>query len=84
MNLNHLFFYLEQGVAKFINGRHRTLVLRKHMALIPMALANMDGYPISAPAPQVISQQVLEVIAVSKLHGNEIFDFPDLTIKYLG
>lgn len=77
-------FYIAQGVAKFINGRHRTLVLRKHMPAIPMALAHIDGCLTFSPAPQLTSQQVLEAIVVSKLDGNEIFEFPDLAIEYLG
>jgi hypothetical protein len=77
-------FYLEKGVARFINGRHRTLVLYKHMNEIPMALTNMDGYPVFADSSHQLSKNVLNNIAISKLKGDEVFDFPDLPIEYLG
>ncbi len=77
-------FYLVEGVAKFINGRHRTLVLARHLKEIPMALTSMDGYPVYSPQPHPKSVEVLGKIAKKKLKGSEIFDFPDLPIKYLG
>ena len=77
-------FYLRNGVAGFVNGRHRTLVLRRHLAEIPMALTNMDGFPMRALAPSKNSEMVLQQIAAKKLVGDEILAFPDLPIRYLG
>lgn len=77
-------FYLKEGVARFINGRHRTLVLGQHLNEIPMALTNMDGYPVCAPHPLQSSVKVLEQISTRKLTGEEIFEFPDLPQRYLG
>ena len=39
-------FYLTKGLAGFIDGRHRTLLLSKYLEAIPMALTNMDELPI--------------------------------------
>lgn len=77
-------FYLEAGIARFINGRHRTLLLGRHLSEFPMALANMDGYPISASQPQPQSMEVLKQISKKKLDSREPFELPDLPIKYLG
>jgi len=77
-------FYLNKGVAKFINGRHRTLLLSQHLANIPMALTNMDGYPIHAAHPHQSSTDILTKISVCKLTGKETFCFPDLPLRYLG
>jgi hypothetical protein len=77
-------FCLQEGIARFINGRHRTLVLTKHLKEIPMALTNMDGYPVYATHPHQISVQVLEQISTQKLTGEEVFEFPDLPLRYLG
>ena len=77
-------FYLTKGIVKFINGRHRTLLLGKHLKNIPMALTNMDGLPPSATNPSPESLETFAKISAHKLTGNEIFEFPDLPIKYLG
>ena len=77
-------FYLTQGKARFINGRHRMLVLSRHLAQIPMALANMDGYPVRATQPTSISERVLSKLAVRRTTKEEVFLFPDLPIRYLG
>jgi len=77
-------FYLQKGVAKFINGRHRTILLQRNMTSVPMALADMDGVPIFARKPDSRSEETLKRIRVKSLDGYEIFDFPDLPIKYLG
>jgi hypothetical protein len=77
-------FYLSNGIVKFINGRHRTLLLGKHLKNIPMALTNMDGFPPFATKPSPESLEALAKISAKKLTGNEILEFPDLPIKYLG
>lgn len=77
-------FYLTKGIVKFINGRHRTLLLGKHLKNIPMALTNMDGFPPFATGPRPESLEALAKISVQKLTGNEMLEFPDLPIQYLG
>jgi len=77
-------FYLTEGVATFINGRHRTLVLMNHLQQIPMALAGMDGYPVHSETPHNLSQKVLTDISIARLTGEEEFEFPDLPVEYLG
>ena len=77
-------FYLTKGIVKFINGRHRTLLLVKHLEYIPMALTNMDGFPPFATGPRPESLKALAKISVQRLTDNEILEFPELPIKYLG
>ncbi len=77
-------FCLREGIARFINGRHRTLVLMQHLKEIPMALTNMDGCPVYAPHPLKISVQVLKQISTKRLTGDEVFEFPNLSLRYLG
>ena len=77
-------FCLTNGMTEFINGRHRTVLLARHLNEIPMALTNMDGYPIYESQPLTSSIEVLKKISKRKLSGEEIFEFPDLPIKYLG
>ena len=77
-------FYLTKGVAKFINGRHRMVLLSQYLKVIPMALTNMDGYPIWAANPHQTSAQSLSQISMGKLTEEKVFTFPDLPVKYLG
>ena len=77
-------FYLTKGVARFINGRHRTLVLSKHLVEMPMALTNMDGYPIDSPTPHISSVNTLAIISIRKVCTLDLFSFPDLPVRYLG
>jgi hypothetical protein len=77
-------FYLTKGVARFINGRHRTLLLSQHLTEMPMAITNMDGHPIYADQPHQSSVDSLARMFVRKLTGNETFAFPFLPIRYLG
>lgn len=77
-------FFLLKGIVRFINGRHRTLMLRRHLKELPMALTNMDGYPLDSPKPSPESIKALAEISIRKLSGQEVFDFPDLPVRYLG
>ena len=36
-------FYLKDNRAFFINGRHRTVLLARHLSLLPMALTQIDA-----------------------------------------
>jgi hypothetical protein len=77
-------FYLTNGRARFINGRHRTLLLSRHLREIPMALTNMDGYPVHAASPSQLSLNAIQRISVRKVSPSEVFDFPDMPVRYLG
>ena len=77
-------FYLAEGIARFINGRHRTLVLSKHLDEIPMALTGMDVCPVLAPHPHSSSVDVLSAISICRVSTEDIFQFPDLPVRYLG
>jgi hypothetical protein len=76
--------YINRGAIKFINGRHRTLVLSRHMQEIPMALASIDGSPPSTITTRTASMETLTAISRKKLTSSEAFDFSELPIKYLG
>lgn len=64
-------FYLEQGRAYFINGRHRTVLLSRYLALLPMALTQVDTR----------SAATLEQIAERAIALDESFDLPDLPVR---
>lgn len=62
-------FYLKHGYAYFINGRHRTLVLAKHMAVMPMALTSHDDESKSTLA-NIVDREISEGSYVSLPHFN--------------
>lgn len=59
-------------------------MLRRHLKELPMALTNIDGYPLDSPKPSAESIKALAEISIRKLSGQEVFDFPDLPVRYLG
>jgi hypothetical protein len=64
-------FLLNDGVARFINGRHRAVLLSKYLDLIPMALTSNDSE----------SLHLLDNIVEREISRFEWFEFPDLPIK---
>jgi hypothetical protein len=64
-------FYLKNARAFFINGRHRALLLSRHLRVLPMALTQVD----------VFSQDALECIVDREIELNEILVLPDLPIQ---
>jgi hypothetical protein len=64
-------FYLRNGCAFFINGRHRAILLGRHLSLVPMALTQLDTR----------SQSTLANIAEREIAADEEFDLPDLPIS---
>lgn len=48
------------------------------------ALANIDGSPPLAKKYRPESVEAFSKISENKLTGTEVFDFPDLPLKYLG
>ncbi len=71
----HLFkppaFTLRLRYARFINGRHRTILLSKHMKHIPMALTQIN--------PD--HEWILDEVSVRSLSESEVFEIPDFEIK---
>ena len=64
-------FYLKEGTAYFINGRHRAVLLFRHMPVVPMALTQMDAG----------SARALESFAQRELATDEFILLPDLPIR---
>jgi hypothetical protein len=64
-------FYLKNGRALFINGRHRAILLSRHLDVLPMALTQMDA----------TSQPALHQIAERRIDPDEVFVLPDLPEK---
>lgn len=77
-------FYITDGTIKFINGRHRTLLLSKYMKEIPMALTNMGIQLFSTQSSLQNNLNCLQRISIKRISEQDIFDFPDLPIRYLG
>ena len=64
-------FCLRNGLASFINGRHRTILLSKHLDILPMALAQTDAE----------SQSILDGIVEREIGLDEVIVLPDLPIE---
>ncbi len=64
-------FYLKQGSAFFINGRHRSLLLSRHLPLVPMSLTQVDQE----------SKAVLSRINRGQIALTEVFELPDLPMR---
>jgi hypothetical protein len=58
------------GTTQFINGRHRTAVLLKHMDLLPFALVT----------PFAISSEILKKITQNPINLGQPIEIPDLPI----
>ena len=63
-------FYLKRGRAFFINGRHRTVLLARHLELLPMALTQIDD----------ASEPTLARIVERPLADGDPIVLPDLPI----
>jgi hypothetical protein len=63
-------FYLKNGLAFFINGRHRTVLLARHFPLFPMALTQIDN----------ASETTLARITAQPLADRAPIVLPDLPI----
>ena len=63
-------FYLAGGVAEFVDGRHRAVLLSKYSNLIPMAITEMDAE----------SQDMLNSCVEREMNEEEIFELKDLPI----
>jgi len=64
-------FFLREGYARFINGRHRTALLSRYLDVLPMALTYADQ----------LSEKVLEGMVLRGIEPDEIIVLPDLPIE---
>lgn len=64
-------FEFRNGKLNGINGRHRAILLCKHMEIIPMLLVNSNNWP----------QAKLTEIVYSEIKKNDIIEIPDLRIN---
>jgi hypothetical protein len=76
-------FYLENGHALFINGRHRTALLSKHLDLLPMALMIRDenGWAVKDGPLDEGSQITFKNVLHRELALDEIFVLPDMPLN---
>lgn len=74
-------FFLTNETIKFINGRHRTLLLSRHLDEVPMAFARAA---ISLSTDEQDTKRILDSISVRQLTEVDVLFFPDLPIEYLG
>ncbi|MEO9947162.1 hypothetical protein [Paraglaciecola sp.] len=76
--------YISKGIAYFMNGRHRTVLLSKYLKEIPLRLAGLEGSAFSTKEDLKLSTRVLKEISIRKIEPQDEFEFPDLRIEYLG
>ncbi len=70
--------YIENGVIKFINGRHRVILLSRHLDAFPLLIGNLDLDHVWGKATEK-SVSVLQEITMRKLEEHSIFNnLPDL------
>ena len=70
--------YIVDGVVKFINGRHRTILLSRHLDAFPMLIGNLDMDHCGGGATEK-SLNVLSEITVGELTEHSIFEnLPEL------
>lgn len=64
-------FIFSRGQLRGINGRHRAVLLYRHLDVIPMLLVDPDQWP----------KDKLSEIVQRKINENEIIELPDLLIN---
>jgi len=70
--------YIEKGVVRFINGRHRTLLLARYLEIFPLLIGSLDLDNLCGTATAK-SIEVLREITVNQLAEHSIFgNFPKL------
>lgn len=70
--------YITEGVIKFINGRHRTILLSRHINVFPVLVGNLD-MDINGGTASTKSLYVLKNITVNKFSEHTTFkNLPDL------
>jgi hypothetical protein len=63
--------YIDNGVVKFINGRHRTLLLAKYLSVIPIAVSNISFSNL----------ETLKTAIKSEIQSGEYIELPDLPVN---
>jgi hypothetical protein len=77
-------FYLENGHAFFIGGRHRTALLSKHLDVLPMAMTTKDprsGFTVKDGPLDEKSQIAFKSILHRDLALDEILVLPDMPLN---
>ena len=70
--------YIEDGVVKFINGRHRTLLLSQYLEAFPLLIGNLD-LDCDGETATSKSIEVLNEITVDQLTEDSVFkNLPEL------
>ena len=69
--------YIENGRIKFINGRHRCILLARHLQTFPFLIGNIDSDHIDGK-PTSVSLDVMSDIKEDDLEENTIFRLPEL------
>jgi hypothetical protein len=70
--------YIENGVIKFINGRHRTLLLSRYLEAFPLLIGNLD-LDCCGETATAKSIEVLNEITVDQLAEHSVFkNLPEL------
>jgi hypothetical protein len=70
--------YIEQGGIKFINGRHRTLLLSRHLKSFPLLIGNLDMDHCGGTATAK-SIEVLNEITMNQFTEHSVFNnLPEL------
>lgn len=64
-------FCFQNGKLKGVNGRHRAVLLCRHMEEFPMLLVGAGEWP----------DRTLREIMMRKIEKNEVIELPDLPIK---
>jgi hypothetical protein len=70
--------YIENGIIKFINGRHRTVLLSRHLDTFPLLIGNLDMDHFGGTATEK-STEILNKIMVDSFVEHSIFmNLPEL------
>jgi hypothetical protein len=69
--------YIEDGEIFFINGRHRAILLARHLDQFPFLIGNIDLY-IDGEEPKESSLKVFDSIKVGNFKEYSTFSLPDL------
>ena len=69
--------YISNGEILFINGRHRTIVLARHLRVFPVLVGNLDMDHCGGAAKRS-SLEILEKIKLGEIQEDSNFNLPDL------
>jgi len=70
--------YIEKGVIKFINGRHRSVLLSRHIEEFPLLIGNLDMDHCGGTATSM-SVEVLIKITANQFSEHSVFNnLPEL------